>query len=151
MGSGMDYRDRRDPEEMAKLFDGRPEPIDWAENEARVVACDALSFSDLEFSIRRFGEQLTGKRWKSENARAHLAWCISCALAGQIRMIRSDIMKSLGDSIESLAKKGAKKALMDPAELGVLVRKAAAKFDDRGMSHEASICRDAATVIEEDL
>jgi len=149
--SKKDYRERRDPEEMAALFEGRPEPIDWAENEARVIACDALGFSDLEFSIRRFGEQLTGKKWESKNARAHFAWCISCALAGQIRMIRRDIMDSLGDSVENLTKKGAKKALMEPVELGVLVRKAAAKFDKRGMSHEASICRDAATVIEEDL
>jgi len=146
-----DYKKRRLPEEISKLFEGRPEPIDWAENEARVVASDALSFSDLEFSIRRFGEQLTGKPWGSDNARAHLAWCISCALAGQIRMIRRDLMQSLGDSIESLAKKGAEKAMMEPVELGVLVRKAAAKFDERGMSHEAAICRDAATVIEEDL
>lgn len=66
-------------------------------------------------------------------------------------MIRHDLMQALGDSVENLAKKGAEKAMMEPIELAMLVRKAATKFDERGLSHEASVCRDAATVIEEDL
>lgn len=146
---------RQHDKDLEELFGSYKEPIDWAEQAARDAVCTTFNNLSLDFTLRRFAEELLGiKDFESKSAKKNLAFLLSITLAGELRQIRGHLLSTFGPSPQRIVDQkmeAIRKQIMSPESTARQVRKYAESLDGRGYSEEANVLRDAATILEEDL
>lgn len=124
---------------VAKHFGKLDAPADWAESMARTTVAVALDNQGF----------FAGTNWSHED---RLAFMLATQLATGLRGLKRQAQEAetvYVDGQTIAARKKLREDFTAPDFLADVIRDAAGKLDEKGISDEANVLRDAANVIEE--
>lgn len=129
------------------LFSSYPNSLDWADDLAKDVIVgmfDTVEFMDgwkIYFSRQDKSE---------EERREEFAWSLMVPLSLELRRIRSDALSVVDGKVRRQGSKLAKE-LEGASYLAENIRNKAGDLDEKGMTTEANMLRDAANVLNEEF
>lgn len=127
---------------IAELFEPWDEAYDWAEEIARRIA--SMTLDSIQHSwIKGMG-----------TPEQEQAFLLSTVIAVELRGLKANMLRNAeheGEAVMAKQMRELREQFMAPDFLSALIREGASKLDGRGMTGEANILRDAATVIDEEF